>query len=255
MPTTEIATVVQTEQPPMMTADSLIQLAVTSGADVDKLERLIALRNQEMARVAREQYYLALAEFQSDCPVLKKTRPVFNNKQEHMYNFLPLDEIVIQVRESLRAKGFTYTIDVRDRESKPFAVCRIHHKGGHDEETWYPIAPAKAPAMNDVQAWAAGQTYAKRYAFCNAFGILTTDHDDDGKGAAEKEDEDLPITRAQQEEIYALTNEAKMEPAKVLAFAKIEQLSDMRQGPNHKKVFYMLKDRIKDLKAQNGGGQ
>jgi hypothetical protein len=40
--------------------------------------------------------------------------------------------------------------------------------------------------MNAQQKVASALTYAKRYAFCNALGILTTDQDDDAQSAGEQ---------------------------------------------------------------------
>ena len=40
--------------------------------------------------------------------------------------------------------------------------------------------------MSDSQKYAGALTFAKRYAFCNAFGILTADEDIDGHAARPK---------------------------------------------------------------------
>ena len=40
--------------------------------------------------------------------------------------------------------------------------------------------------MSPMQSFGAAMTFAKRYAFCNAFGILTADEDRDGQGPAPK---------------------------------------------------------------------
>jgi hypothetical protein len=53
------------------------------------------------------------------------------------------------------------------------------HIAGHKEDTEF-TAPIQADAyMSEPQKWASAMTYAKRYAFCNAFGILTGDEDTD----------------------------------------------------------------------------
>ena len=57
--------------------------------------------------------------------------------------------------------------------------------------------------MNTPQKFASALTYAKRYAFCNAFGILTADEDDDTAKTFEvktSENEGLDtITKAKKE--------------------------------------------------------
>ena len=73
--------------------------------------------------------------------------------------------------------------------------------------------------MSDVQKYGARSTFAKRYAFCNAFGIMTGDDDTDGNTIEEEkktppqvkpaqppkdEQKPIPITERQIEEIHNL---------------------------------------------------
>jgi hypothetical protein len=58
--------------------------------------------------------------------------------------------------------------------------CRVVHKLGHEEvsEMEVPLG-AKTAIMSQSQQVAAASTFAKRYAFLNAFGIMTGDEDND----------------------------------------------------------------------------
>ena len=49
--------------------------------------------------------------------------------------------------------------------------------------------------MNEAQKAASALTFAKRYSFCNAFGILTGDEDDDSVVSGDKETETETIAR------------------------------------------------------------
>jgi hypothetical protein len=61
----------------------------------------------------------------------------------------------------------------------------IKHTAGHSEVTCVELPLGnKTGIMSQIQVEAAALTFAKRYAFCNAFGILTGDDDTDAKPAA-----------------------------------------------------------------------
>jgi hypothetical protein len=62
-------------------------------------------------------------------------------------------------------------------------TCIVHHVKGHAEASSFRAPVDSGAKMNEMQRSASSLTYAKRYAFQNAFGILTGDQDDDGRGA------------------------------------------------------------------------
>jgi hypothetical protein len=60
------------------------------------------------------------------------------------------------------------------------ATCMAKHKDGHSEPSSMEVPlGTKTAVMSDTQVVAAALTFAKRYAFCNVFGILTSDEDAD----------------------------------------------------------------------------
>lgn len=158
-------------------ADELIAKAIDSRAPVESLERLLAMRKEILADQAREDYFAALARFQSECPVVGKTRSV--KLSGGGYRFAPMEDIKPKVDPFIRKHGFSYRWDVRGE----IVYCIITHAAGHSEESSFPLRSAKAPAMNEVQGLASGMSYAKRYSFVNGFGIVVGDEDDDGQSA------------------------------------------------------------------------
>src|SRR3954468_15188171 len=61
---------------------ALIKLAVEKGMSRDDLQTLFALHRQVTADAAAEKFAAALAKFQAECPVITKTRQVFNRAKE-----------------------------------------------------------------------------------------------------------------------------------------------------------------------------
>lgn len=169
--------------PEVPSPERLIALAIERGVDVDALEKLLSMRERLQQEQARAAYIRDMAAFQSECP------PIVKRKQADRYRYAPLDDIAEQTKE-LRAKyGFSYRFDTRFEADPPaqVAICIVSHRDGHSVASEFraPIDADNRARMNSLQLSASSQTYAKRYAFVNAFGIMTADEDDDARGAGQ----------------------------------------------------------------------
>jgi hypothetical protein len=163
-------------------AGALIAKALEQHVGIDTMERLLALRERLQAEQARGAFLRALAAFQGECPVILKTKSVTIRPAAgggYSYRYAPLDIIVEQVRPYLQKYGLSYTIKTRQTDGTLTAICEAHHEGGHTEPSELTVPIDTAARMNDTQKVGAARTYAMRYAFCNAFGILTGDEDTD----------------------------------------------------------------------------
>lgn len=166
--------------------EQLLTLAVDKNASIDALEKLLAMRRELKEEQAREAFARDFAAFQGECPVITKSKAVMNKPSKGggiRYHYAPLDDIVSQVQELLKKYGFSYTIQTineKDPDGQR-SVCTVHHIEGHSRssEFWAPVD--HEAYMSDQQKWAAASTYGKRYAFCNALGILTGDEDNDAQ--------------------------------------------------------------------------
>jgi len=169
-------------------AAALIAKALEHNVGIDTMERLLALRERLQAEQARAAFLRALAAFQGECPVIVKTKTVAIRPASgagYSYRYAPLDIIVEQVRPFLQKYGLSYTIKTRQDEGSLTAICEAHHELGHTEPSELTVPIDKAARMNDTQKVGAARTYAMRYAFCNAFGILTGDEDTDAVTASD----------------------------------------------------------------------
>jgi len=145
------------------------------------MERLLAMRTQIKSEQAKEAFNRAMAAFQAECPTIVKTKEVFTRDGRSAYKYAPIESIVAQVKEYLKKNGFSYTTQIDLTEKGVKATCKVTHEAGHSEENSMEVPlGSKTQIMSDSQVTAAASTFAKRYAFCNAFGILTGDEDNDG---------------------------------------------------------------------------
>ena len=190
------------KEPPVIfknpTPEMLISQAIDQNVPIEHMEKLMAMRRELKDEQAREAFFRDLAQLQAECPVIKKMKPV-KNKDTYgkggevipgtlRYRFAPLDNIVEQVKEALQKFGFSYTIQTineKDPDGQR-SVCTVHHVEGHSRESEF-WAPVDHDAyMSNQQKWASASTYGKRYAFCNAFGILTGDEDNDAQSCEDE---------------------------------------------------------------------
>jgi hypothetical protein len=158
---------------------ALIAAAIDKGLPVETMEKLLAMRRELRAEWARDQFFKALRTFQRDCPVIVKTKVVKDRGGREMYRYAPLDSIVAQVKEKLDAHGFSYIITTAQGDGGFTATCTAHHSDGHQESTGFRVPIDPNDFMSEPQQVGSAGTFAKRYAFCNAFGIMTADSDPD----------------------------------------------------------------------------
>jgi len=156
-------------------------LAIEKGGAevVAVIERLTVLKHAEEDRLAREDYFRALSALQADMPEIAKTKKVHDKHGKYRYSFAPLDAIVAQIKDVLKDHGFSYEIKTEQTTDSFTAICVSHHIGGHSESTTFTVPIDSEAYMSAPQKVGSARTFAMRYAFCDAFGILTSDADDD----------------------------------------------------------------------------
>ena len=174
-----MAVVVATENKPSQ-VDTFINQAIASNAPIETMERLFALHREAKADQAREAFVRAMADFQKDCPIIKKNKKVLNKDGRTVrYTFATLDSIVSQVGDILARNGLTYTFTDNVEQTSVEATCKVTHVFGHSETSSFRVPIDAEGYMTAPQKVASALTFAKRYAFKNALGILTGEEDVD----------------------------------------------------------------------------
>ncbi len=213
-----------------LTAEQLIVTAIEKGTPVATMERLLAMRDKIKAEQAKEAYVIAMSGFQSNCPQIVKTKEVKTKTGVVAYRYAPIESIVEQVKPYLEQYGFSFSNGMELLENGVKVSVKVTHKAGHSEvsEMTVPLGN-KTEIMSASQVTAAAQTFAKRYAFCNAFGIMTADEDTDA--APPKEEPKAPVSEsapaapslasdAQRKLIFALGKDLGKEPEDLKEWVK-----------------------------------
>ena len=207
-------------------AEGLIAKGIEHGISVEGLERLLAMRERLKAEQARSAYVHAVARFQGACPIIAKGAVVQDKAGKERYRYASLEAIVKQVGPLLQASALTYRIDTRIEEGQGtalVAICIITHCDGHSESSEFRVPIDRDSFMSEPQKFGAASTFAKRYAFCNALGILTGDADTDAPKVAA-----LPARLSTQQifQLRGLIRRCTTE-SKFCAYLKIGGLADL----------------------------
>lgn len=158
----------------------LVEMAVSKGADIDQLSKLMDMQERWEAREARKAYLDAFSTFQSVVPTIKK------NKEAHNYKYAPLGDIASQIQDSLRECGLSYRFEIQDEGEKITVCCIVSHRNGHNEQTSMTAAPDSSGQIKGIQSRGSTVTYLQRYCLIGALGLTTADADMDGRIAQDR---------------------------------------------------------------------
>ena len=162
-------TAVQTASP-----THLIEIALQSNADVDKLERLMAMQERWESKEAKKSFQQAMSKFQLECPRIEKT------KRAHNYSYAPLGDIMAQIKQTLYDCGLSIRFE-QDHSDGIKIRCVVTHVDGHSESNEMKVDPDSSGSKNGIQAVGSAVTYGQRYTLIGALGITTADSDIDAR--------------------------------------------------------------------------
>jgi len=187
-----MSAVIKSEEPsgdPMMT---MIERAARDPAvDIDKLERLFALRERMVADEKKTAYQAAMTRAQS------RMKPVYRdaaNDQTHS-TYARLESISDAIKPIYTEEGFSLSFDTGDtKEGYVRIVCEVMHSSGHSSHKHFDL-PLDSVGMkgnaNKTLVHASGSTisYGRRYLTLMVFDVMLTNEDNDGNQPPPKQDE------------------------------------------------------------------
>ncbi len=173
----EVITKEQEAKPitPAASAQGLIEIAIAQNADIDKLEKLMALQERYDAKNAKAAYLSAVSLFQANCPKIKKLKDGHNSK------YATLEDIIEQVKDVLFKAGLSYSFSQTQDAQQITVSCHLSHVDGHTETVSLTSDHDKSGGKQPIQALASAVSYLRRYTFTGVTGIVPSDEDSDGR--------------------------------------------------------------------------
>lgn len=165
-----------------VTPADLLRHAMESGADLDRLERLMDLQDRWEAKEARKAFADAMTAFKLNPPKVYKDKHVaFGTTEYHHATLGNACDIIVA---ALAQHGFAHRWIVTQPGGKVMVECVITHRMGHSQSNVLESAPDKSGGKNDIQSIISARSYLERHTLFDATGIAPLDEeDDDGRRA------------------------------------------------------------------------
>jgi len=158
------------------------QVAMSPTADIDKMERLMAMHERFQAQQAKQQYDEALARMQEELPVIGERGGIKDKNGRIQSTYALWEDINEVIKPVLARHGFAITFRT-PRNGRGIEVEGVlSHRGGHRETTSLLLPADTSGSKNGVQAVASSVSYGKRYTAGALLNFTTTGEDDDGNG-------------------------------------------------------------------------
>lgn len=214
---------VQAERGPVMTPLQMLDRALSSGADVGVLDKLMTLQERWEANQGRKAFDEALAAARAEIPAVVK------DKAGHTGRYASFGAIAKAIDPILPKHGLSYRFRT-EQTDRIRVTCLLSHSGGYREENSLAGPPDTSGSKNALQSIGSTLTYLHRYTLLEALGIAVTDVDDDGAAAVAG----ARITDEQQQQLLALADKVGATQADERRLLKRFNISDLPDLPASK---------------------
>lgn len=158
----------------------MLAVAVSRGAGIDELGKLMDLQERWEKTEARKAFVDAISAFKAhSIQILRdKTNTQYNSK------YVSLGQLVGTVTPFLSQHGLSCRWDI-DQAAGIKVTCVMTHTDGHSESVSMVVPPDDSGKKNPIQQIKSAITYGKVCTFESICGLASSDGnlDDDGNGA------------------------------------------------------------------------
>jgi hypothetical protein len=153
---------------------TIIRETMASDKSPEYLQKLLDVRREWEADEARKTFNIAISEFQKRAPIVAKLDKAYDK------DYARMDRIWRETRPLITELGLSVSWQICElRDGMCHVEGMLRHRDGHGEKlTMDTPLPELLKGQNKAQQMGSASTYAKRYAFCSALGIVTGENDD-----------------------------------------------------------------------------
>lgn len=199
-----------------VTPMDMLNRAVSTGADIDMIEKLMSLQERWEAGNARKGFDEAVAAAKAEIPPIERNAKGHNDKRYS--NFAAIAQVVDPI---LGRHGLSYRF--RTTQADRISVtCVLSHKAGHSEETTLSAPPDPSGNKSPIHAIGSTLTYLQRYSLVQMLGLASA-ADDDGKAASGV----ALVTQKQADDLNDLLEVHGKDRKAFLKWAKVERMEEI----------------------------
>lgn len=231
-------------QPQISMAESnpvnMIQMAISNGADLEKLEKLLSLQERWEGNEAKKAYHVAMAKFKENPPKIEKDKKVgYVAKGATVgYSHASLANVTEKINKSLSENGLSASWTTKQNGAIS-VTCHITHSKGHSEQTTLTAGSDTTGSKNSIQAIGSTITYLQRYTLLSLTGLATYDMDNDGSTETDTDTEEEFNVR---KEVLAKANNKFKTANDFVAWRKKNNFPESFNACTNQHLTYMLEE-------------
>lgn len=222
--------------------------AANPAVDIDKMMKLLEMRERVQAEEARKAFNAAMAVAQAEMPqVVRKAKNTQTNSK-----YATLEAVNDAIQPIITKHGFGLSFGTEECPHKDHyrVTCDVTHSGG-GEKRYYADVPIDAAGIKGVvnktatHAFGSTMSYGRRYLTLLIFNVATKDDDDGNKAGGMTEDN--AITPQQCETLQRRIVEIGADLIGFQNFFKIERVADL-PAREYQRAMNMLAQRERKMK-------
>lgn len=211
--------------------------------DLDKMERLMAMRDRELSRTALAAFNAAMKAAQAEIPQVVRDKD--NDQTKSRY--ATYEAISEAIQPIITKHGFSCSFGEADspKTGHMRIICDVAHEAGHTKQ-YHADIPIDAAGIKGnanktaTHAYGSTKSYGRRYLKLDIFDVAVKDADDDGNAADAPADE--RISEEQAVTIRKLIEDTGTPIDKFCQWAKIDAVPDLHAS-NFDKAVSVLSSR------------
>lgn len=155
--------------------DRMVELALSSDVGIEKLEKLLELKERHEANEARKSYNVAMSEFK------KQSLKIIKDKKGHNSSYATLANIIDVVTPVLGDFGLSLSWRTTQEGTNTTVTAIISHIDGYSENTSLTHGLETSGNKSNIHGLGSTISYLERYTAKAILGIAEKDQDNDGQ--------------------------------------------------------------------------
>lgn len=233
-------------QPYVITPMAMIDRALSSGASLETVKKLMGLQERWEANQARKAFNEAFAAFKAEAITIVRNRKVDDGPLKGR-RYAELVSFVEAATPALSKHGLSASWDItRDEKDWIEVTCTVEHALGGNKKVALGGPPDTGGAKNLLQARISTVTYLERATFKAACGLAEQGDDKDGANSAEGAG---TITPEQYQELQGLIEKTGRTEDDLLVYLKLPPDHDIHTltADQYKKAKFGMNEFLKNM--------
>ncbi|UNF29475.1 ERF family protein [Bartonella krasnovii] len=220
----------------------ILERALQSDVDLDRLKSLLELREKEIERQERQNFVRDLSTMQMEYKNIEQN--ALNTHTKSIYT--TLDKYIDAIKKTLAKHHFALFSQIKEQDSNGITVeMTLKHILGHEISTQGTFPFDATGSKNSIQAVGSTITYARRYLLGMLLNVARKEDDTDGATIL------AGISSEQMNEIKELMEQIQAKESDIISFIGVKSLTQMSYKQAQTVLFALRKKKRSQMnKAQ-----